>query len=148
MATLRYGFRHDPMQYVREDKSLQACLVRKLVLDTPNDGDAEVLQARLDEILKSVNPNGSFGKAPDGDMSTSGRIGDLLQLGLPADAPEIQRAVAWIAALPAPPEGELDTRVYWVGPLCRAGKADLPCVTQALEWLCDHTDQWIAKGCP
>ena len=116
-----------------------------------------MLQARSAEVLKVRNPNGSFGKAPEGDAAeaaraivpkTSGNIGELLDLGLASDAPEVQAAVAWIAALPAPPEGQLDTRVHWVGPLYRAGKADLPCVTEAPKWLCDHTDQWIGKGCP
>lgn len=149
MPTFRYGFRHDPMQYVREDTSLQAALVRRLVFRTPRDGDDAILQARIAEVLKGANPNGSFGNAPEGDVSaTSGAVSELLDLGLPTSAPQIRSAVAWIAALPPPPEGKLDSRVYWVGPLCRAGDARLACVRAALKWLCDHPGEWIGKGCP
>ena len=48
----KYGFRHDPMDWVKSNASLDAALARKHVFGKPNSGDADVLQKRIDEILE------------------------------------------------------------------------------------------------
>ena len=58
---LPYGFRHDPIAFVRDDRSLPAALVRAQVFHEPQPGDGEVIEKHVAEILSKQRPHGSFG---------------------------------------------------------------------------------------
>ncbi|MHC4984757.1 MAG: hypothetical protein ACYTFO_01240, partial [Planctomycetota bacterium] len=93
---LQYGFRYDPMEWVESATSLQAALIRKVVFNSPNPGDREMLDARIEEVLATQRDDGSFlEEREDGgfDDHTLWRVGDLLQLGYSPEMPEIRRAV-------------------------------------------------------
>ena len=57
---LKYGFRHDPMEWVENDGSLQAALVRKLVLDRASEGDEETIESHFRETFAKQSPDGSL----------------------------------------------------------------------------------------
>ena len=86
---LRYGFRHDPMKWVRSDKSLQGALVRTLVFMQPGQGDGRIIDAEIRKILSGQKADGSFGEKSD---ETGGNLLRLLELGIARDRPEVKRA--------------------------------------------------------
>jgi hypothetical protein len=85
-AGITRGFRYDPMNWVSNSRTLAAAQVRKMVFDQPLDGDEEILDARINEILSDWPPEDA--------ERLSGRLGDLLDLGCPPDRPEITQVLA------------------------------------------------------
>jgi hypothetical protein len=152
--TMAHGFRHDPMTFVANDDSRQGALVRSLVFQQPNEGDAALVQARLDEILAEQRDDGSFA---DTAKDTGAKLLELLKLGFPHDRPEVQRAADAIVrqARTQPTTGEdfekeAGLGVYPLEALCLLGRTDLPEVKHALTWYVEHSDRWNDpwKGCP
>lgn len=146
----RHGFRYDPMEFAKTDRTLQGAMVRTFVFNRPEDGDKQVLDKRIAEILAEQLPDGSFGISGSGDdfSATNARLLELLQLGVSPDAPALKRTVDYILRLPPPDPARLDSRVYFVRALCLMGKSDLPEVRAALGWLAEHPEEWISQGCP
>jgi hypothetical protein len=149
-----YGFRYDPMNWVKSDKTLQGAKVRVLILDQPHDGDRELIQAEICKILAEQNEDGSFGEEGE---ETSGKICELLELGYPADKPEIRQAADALVRLVQEKktisrvldEGEeLPMGVTDTHSLCLVGKTELPELHTTLRWYADHVDDWINRGCP
>ncbi len=151
---LTCGFRIDPMTFVENDDSLQGALVRTFVFEQPKDGDAAIIQAQVDEILAEQREDGSFG---DTTKETGERILRLLQLGFPADSPEIERGVEallrqkragqnaneWVEK-----DGALS--IYALHALCLLGRSDIPEVMFSLKWYVEHPEEWNGpwEGCP
>lgn len=153
--TARCGFRRDPMTFIANDPSRQGALVRTLVFQQPNEGDAALIQARIDEILAEQRDDGSFA---DTAKDTGVKLLELLKLGCPHDRPEVQRAAEAIVRQmrDGSHSGEEDFEkeaglgVYPLEALCLLGRTDLPQVKEALTWYVEHSDQWNDpwKGCP
>ena len=153
-VTFTHGFRRDPMTFVANDTSRQGALVRTLVFKEPKEGDAALIQARIDEILAEQRDDGSFG---DTSKETGERLLRLLQRGFPSDSPEVERGVEallrqkragqnaneWVEK-----EGALS--IYALHALCLLGRSDIPEVGFSLTWYVEHPDEWNDpwKGCP
>lgn len=98
---IRYGFRHDPMKWAAESRSLQAAIVRAQVLGGPADGDREMLETEIDKILAQQKEDGGFEE--DG---CAGAL-RLIELGCPPDRPELRRAVDAICRARLEKDGSL-----------------------------------------
>ena len=55
-----YGFRHDPVAFAERSPSLQAAMVRRLVLASPKPGDERILAQRIQVILADQQPDGAL----------------------------------------------------------------------------------------
>jgi hypothetical protein len=55
---MKCGFRHDPMAFVRDSRTVEAALVRRHVFRKPLPGDAAVLHRRVRQILADQKPDG------------------------------------------------------------------------------------------
>jgi hypothetical protein len=151
---LRYGFRHDPMKFVRDDRTLESARVRTFVFEQPKNGDAKIIQAKIDELLAEQREDGSFGET---SKETGERLLRLLELGLPPERVEVERGVEallrqkragqnaneWVEK-----EGALS--VYALHALCLLGRSDLPEVQFSLNWYVEHPEEWndAWQGCP
>lgn len=147
---LRYGLRYDPMKFVEDDKTLQGALVRRDVFNRPAEGDEEIIQKRIDEILAQQLDNGSFSdseKLDEARNATHYCLLDLLELGVPADSPEVQRTVGWAIKNPGD-DTELSKHVRFLKPFILIGKTDMPEVKSNLRWCTEHSEEWLGNGCP
>jgi hypothetical protein len=92
----KYGFRYDPMTWIKNDTSVQAARVRTFIFKQPAPGDGALLQQEIDSILATQQPDGSFSKPDSSPMwimrGTADTIIRLHQLGCSMDRPEVQRA--------------------------------------------------------
>ena len=149
-----YGFRRDPMEFVRKDGSLQGALVRAFVFETPADDDAAIIRKRIEEILAEQREDGSFG---DTSKETGEKLLRLLELGFARDSAEVERGVEallrqkragqnadeWV-------EKEEALSIYALHALCLLGRSDVPEVGFSLKWYVEHPEEWNDpwKGCP
>ena len=78
---IRYGFRYDPMKWVNSDPGVDAALVRRNVFKQSLEGDHEVLEARIEELLAEEREKGW-------EEGEEGKLNALLDLGCPPDRPE------------------------------------------------------------
>lgn len=154
VAKLSHGFRHDPMTFVANDATRQGALVRTLIFQQPKEGDAALLQARIDEILSEQREDGSFG---DTAHDTGEKLLHVLRIGCSHDRPEVQRAAdAIIKQMRAGEDPEVDflsgspLAVYPLEALCLLGRTDIPEVKDSLTWYVEHPEEWNDpwKGCP
>jgi len=150
-----YGFRYDPMEWLKSDSSLDGAMVRTQVFCQPQDGDQDKLDAQIDEILAQQRDDGSFG----GDSKETGaKLLELLEHGASYDRPEIRNAAEAIlrqvhAGHNANEWYEQDGKVlsiYALHALCLLGRGDLPVVGFSLRWLAEHPESWNGpwEGCP
>jgi hypothetical protein len=142
------------MTFVENEPTLQGALVRTFVFQKPGEGDAAIIQEKIDEILAEQRDDGSFG---DTSKETGERLLRLLQLGFPSDSPEVGRGVEallrqkragqnaneWVEK-----EGALS--IYALHALCLLGRSDIPEVRFSLNWYVEHPEEWNDpwKGCP
>ena len=92
-----YGFRHDPMSFVEKSGSVQAALVRKLVLATPAAGDKQVLGAEVGAVLSGQKPDGGLVDHPLHSVALTGqKLMQLLDLGASPDDPRMKRAIDYV----------------------------------------------------
>ncbi|MHC4561396.1 MAG: hypothetical protein ACYS8X_01335 [Planctomycetota bacterium] len=93
----QYGFRYDPMEWVKNDESLQAVQVRKVIFNSPNPGDQEIVDAHVEKILANQQEDGSFrgDQREDGSFEdrTLGTVEHLLRMGCPPEMPQLRRAM-------------------------------------------------------
>jgi len=154
LAQFTYGFRHDPMQFVANDQSVQGALVRTCVLEEPQPGDRAILDKRIAELLAEQREDGSFSGDPNHNPRSlaNSKLNELLQLGASPTLPGVQRLLAWIHALPPAQPGGPDasdvmaTKLYFTRGLSLLGEGERPEVREALRWLADHPDVWIGGG--
>ena len=57
---IKYGFRYDAMEFAMESDSLQAALVRRVVLKQPKAGDDATIEAHFQEIFGKQHPDGAI----------------------------------------------------------------------------------------
>jgi len=92
---LKYGFRHDPMEWVNNDRSLEAAKVRRLVFGREIEGDQELLAEEVKKNLANEEVRQALVAEPDDGML--GIVGtwilDLLDLGCDPEQPEIKRGL-------------------------------------------------------
>ena len=91
---LKFGLRHDPMRWVKEDNTLQGALVRTFVFEEPKEGDSKVIQDEIDIILSAQLEDGRLSNDPNHSYQfTSEALIKLAQMGCPADREEVAKAV-------------------------------------------------------
>ena len=93
----KYGFRYDPMEFAMGSDSLQAALVRRVVLKQPKTGDDATIEAHFQEIFAKQHPDGAIDHVwLEGREDTATMVRHLLEMGCPADRPELARAASVI----------------------------------------------------
>jgi len=152
----QYGFRHDPMGFVKNGKSVAAALVRAQVFHAPQPGDEEVIDKHVAEILAKQRPGGSFGDKAD----DTGRSLDWLAMaGVRADRREFKRGFEAMmrqrqeeaAAGKGNDYGQEGLVLVPVNGLRAACMTDFkrtPEVRATLRWLTAHPEVWLNKTCP
>jgi hypothetical protein len=139
-----YGFRYDPLEFVKNSKSLQAVLVRRHVFHDPLPGDDEIIQKRIAEILAGQKEDGSLGE-PGHEKAEL--LMELADLGVDPNRPEVKKAIE--AALRGNDE-DPDPWIRDVRALCMLGVTDPPEIKAALESVVDREEEWNGpwKICP
>lgn len=82
---IRCGFRHDPIQWARTSPSLQAALVRTLVLQEPAPDKGGRIEEEIGRVLGDQHDDGRFMRPcddGDSDDSTADSLYYLLRLGV------------------------------------------------------------------
>ncbi len=154
VKAVEYGFRHDPMQWVAKDRSLQGALVRTLVLGEPKRGDRKLIGAEIDKILGKQLDDGRLSDDPNHSYQfTAEALSRLAELGCPADRAEVKKAVAAVLGKPKPnqadPHGIYDVRAF-----CLLGLTAQPkfrgLARAGLKKVMAREKEWsdITEGCP
>jgi len=154
MATgdITYGFRYDPLRFAENSDSLQAALVRTVVLKQPGPGDTEQIEARFLETFSKQRPDGSLDDPHDqGVLAATGeQLLCLLEMGCSPDRPEMKRAIAAIHKAVEELEGERRATIscYTLRALCMLGMTDLPPVKASLLRSAAEIESTLGGGCP
>lgn len=146
---LEYGFRHDPMDFVEHSDALDAALVRKHVFEAPQPADADILQAEIERILAQQRDDGMLAEDLKG---TADRMLRLIELGVYAKRPEVQRVAELLLAEKCDEEGDNFEQVSVRGTraLILMGFGDRPEVRAAVQTMVRRQEVWNApwKLCP
>jgi len=147
-----FGFRHDPLAWVRSDTSLQASLVRARVFGESMDGDADRIEAHFEAIFARQAGDGSLEDRHDqGVLAATGQtLLGLVEMGCPMDRPEMQRAVGAIRRAVDALEGEeqADISCYSLRALCELGITGPPPVRASLLKMASEIEGQWGGGCP
>jgi len=147
-----YGFRHDPMDFVENNQSAQAALVRAVVFGRPTPGDEERIEDVFQKVFANQNADGSLEDRHDqGVLAATGEtLRNLLEAGCPPERPDVQRAVAaLLAALDRlPPDKLSDVPCYAVRVLCELGLTDHPAINASLLRMAGEIPSQFGEGCP
>lgn len=139
----KYGFRYDPMEWVKNDESLQGAQVRSVVLGSPKPGDMDVLNEQTDTVLAGQKEDGSIGE------NTGEALVALSRLGCSPHRPEIERAVRYLLREELEKDGTLDyDRLYAA---CLAGGHNeqvVEVLRASLNKLLDECADGGKQGCP
>ncbi|NQU41156.1 MAG: hypothetical protein HQ523_14485 [Lentisphaerae bacterium] len=151
---LEYGFRYDPMLWAAQDESLQAVLVRSEVLERPQAGDAELVEAEIDRILAAQLPDGRLSDDKQHAMQvTAQQLIRLADLGCLSDRMEVQKAVAAIRGKDRANEAD-SLGIYEIRAFCLLGLTDdvniRKEVIAGLQAVMVRQKEWcnFAEGCP
>jgi len=147
---LRHGFRHDPMQFVESDRSLQGAMARTFVFQRPQTGDKQILQKRMDEILAEQSDDGTLSDDEQHRIQfTAEKLIELAELGADPGRPEIKRAIEAILRERSDGDGE-GLGIYAVRALTLFGVTEPPEVVAGLKRLVEREDEWNGpyKLCP
>jgi hypothetical protein len=147
---LQHGFRHDLMQFVESDRSLQGAMVRTLVFQQPQTGDKQILQKRIDEILAEQSDDGTLSDDEQhGIQFTAEKLIELAELGADPGRPEIKRAIEAVLRERPDEDGE-ELGIYAVRALTLFGVTEPPEVVAGLKQLVEDEDEWNGpyKLCP
>ena len=143
--SFKYGFRCDPMKFVATSDSLQAALVRRVVLNRPKPGDDEVIEAHFKEILAKQRPDGSIAHFwIDDRVDTEIWTRHLVEMGCPKDRPEIKRALDAIR------REATEGKSLRMRDLCVLGLTDLPVVKESIPKVATAMEKGLGpnEGCP
>jgi len=153
-AEFEYGFRHDPVRFVENDKSLQGAMVRTFVFEKPKPDDKKLIQAEIDKILAAQLPDGKLSDDKDHALQfTAQKLIRVAELGCPASRPEVQKAIDVIVAKEKPNKAD-PIGIYDVRAFCLLGIADRPdiaaLVRNGLQRTMERETEWsnIWEGCP
>ena len=145
----KYGFRVDPMEWVKNDESLQSARVRAFVLNQATEAGRKLLDAEIKKILAEQRDDGSFEREEDGKVHkvTHDRVKSLLDLGVPSKRPEIQRAADSMLRDGLTQENG-DPRWAAMAVLCRAGRGNDEAVQASLRRIVDLVPRRLGHACP
>lgn len=164
LPDLLHGFRHDPMQHVRESETLQAAEARRLLNLEPLSSDEDAVGDAISEILAKQEPDGALGENRD---QTATAVCRLIELGRPVDAPEVARGLDAVvrqhqeqvaeecddgANLKDPAHahgrsGSLSDNA--INALVLGGRHSEPDLRPSIRYLADHTETWLrTTACP
>ena len=93
----KYGFRYDPMTWVRNSDALEAARLRTLLFKEPKPGDAQ----RLEDEIRAIR------REAEQDGWTVGHLWRLSRLGCSPDDPDIHKAIDRVCGEKAAEEGGL-----------------------------------------
>ena len=154
----KYGFRHDPVTWAQNDSSLEAAMVRRVVLSTPRPEDQKILDARIEAILSEQQPDGALSDHELHAMLGTGRdkIGELMTLGASPQHPKIKKAIDYVLSrdgrdpIIEEATGEYGMILGVALSLHAAGAVDKSTVRSAVQRRIDAADRWIhtADLCP
>ena len=148
----KYGFRHDPLKFEEESNSLQAALVRTVVLDRPRPEDSESIETCFQDIFSKQRPDGSLDDPHEqGVLAATGeQLLRLMEMGCSPDRPEMTRAIAAIHKAVGALDGEERANIscYTLRALCILGVTDLPAVKASLEKHSVEIEESFGGGCP
>jgi len=142
---IRYGFRYDPMEWVNNDRSVDAALIRRNLFGQSLDGDREILDARIEELLAALRE----GPKEHGDEFN---LPMLLEMGCPSDRPEFRdlldrQCTEHLVDAEFQPGDHRAAAAIWAA--CEAGwqRDDQPAETVA-RWAAEVTGQAVADNAP
>ncbi|MAF12088.1 hypothetical protein CMK11_16715 [Candidatus Poribacteria bacterium] len=142
---LEYDFRYDPMRFATESDSLQAALVRRVVLRQPRAGDDATIEAHFQEILAGQHPDGAIDHVwIEGREDTVTMARHLLEMGCPEDRPELARAAGVVR------RQAVNGEHVAARELCMLGFTDIPAVQESLAAMVATMGQELepSRGCP
>jgi hypothetical protein len=157
MSIIKYGFRFDPLEWIKMGDSVWQAQVRLMLGMDLSGRDRDLLKGRIVEILEK--------KAGDRGEGTAVLL-DLLDLGCRPDSPEVRELVEGLLrhhrneTSATESSDQTDSAHAWkragilpdkaVQALCRAGCGYAPEVKSALRWFGNHPETWLGKpyGCP
>jgi len=147
-----YGFRHDPMEFVRGSRSIQAAMARTFLFKEPKEGDREMLSAAVEKVLEKQNEDGSFGEDDDNRPTTTGaELLWMLRLGAAADHPGVTKTVGCIREQPFSKQGwagaEGKMSCYSLESFCLLGLTDFEQVLPSTKKYIEDADGWMSPGC-
>lgn len=146
-ADLKYGFRHDPMKWVRNDKSWRGAQVRTFVFERPQPGDRDVLARETGACFKRAERGQAKG-SPGDASDTFGWAHRVFELGCAPDDPRLAKLIDHAKEVIAEREGQpSESPFYAYRFLALAGEGKIPAVTAWLQPQADDPHQWIASGC-
>lgn len=140
-----YGLRYDPMRFALESDSLQAALVRRVVLEQPRAGDDAIIEAHFQEIFAKQHADGTIDHVwMKGREDTTTMVRHLLEMGCPADRPELTRAASVIL------DRAISGDQIAVRELCMLGFTDIPAVRESLPAMAAAMEEKLepSRGCP
>ena len=92
-VALEYGFRHEPMEWLRGSTSIPAAQIRALLLDEPHQHDAAILQAEIERILSHQSSVGSLGDDTSPQSTTHSGWSSAQARSLPTRSCHLDREV-------------------------------------------------------
>ena len=145
----KYGFRVDPMEWVKNEKSLKGAQVRAFVFKQTTEADRELIDAEIKKLLAEQKEDGSFVREKEGKTHkvTHDRVQSLLDLGVSPKRPEVQRAADSMLREGLVQENG-DPRRHVTAVLCRAGRANDEAVKASLQRIMGLVPRRLGKACP
>ena len=133
---IKYGFRYDPMRWVREDRSVDGAKVRNQVFKQELEGDRLLLEQEIENRMSAEGVGAALADplAPNALYVLGMLVLRLMDAGCTTEHPYVKTALAamlrQLAKLDSPPpdpekEGMIPFRV-----LCLLGSANHPVVKQ------------------
>jgi len=151
VSNSEFGFRYDPMKWLKSDRTLQGALVRTRVLGNPTDRDREILEKKIKAILTDQKPDGALSDhILHAVTQTGGRIRELIELGASPDRPELKNALAYVLKHGGKDKGEKQVGLGMARALNLMGAAEKSAVKNAVKQKIDRSGQWnhTWAGCP
>ncbi len=124
-AGIKFGFRYDPMKWIRENRSFQGAVIRTSVLGSPTPEDSALLESKAQPLLDVQKEDGLWPKSHHGIMNhteedtAAETCYRLLTYGYSPKHPDIERGIAASCEEQLKNKGEL--RGYTLQLACQAG---------------------------
>ena len=146
---IKYGFRHDPIEWLKASRSLAAARVRMVVFNQASDDDERLLQEDGERAIRQIvarqKPDGTFGHS----ASTGGALVQLLDAGIDRQDPRLAEvAETFVRQFRAGDNGATgessddELSVYGLRGLCMLDRRDIPEVERSLRLIAKREEQW------